>query len=155
MAGVYAAEDVFYEISTIRDPEKRSCTLAELGVVAPDRCSVEYGKYYGNSFVRDEGESVSDARAPKRIAVVTVVLKPTVVHCSLMAIICLCVYARLKETLPTPECDWKIDIRLVDGSHLQQRELEKQILDKERVAAALENEALKTEMERLMNADLE
>ncbi|RNF09633.1 putative MIP18 family protein [Trypanosoma conorhini] len=154
MSEEYTAEDVFYEISTIRDPEKRGCTLAELGVVAPERCSVAYGKYYGNSFV-DGSEAMRGARASNQIAVVRVVLKPTVIHCSLMAIICLCVYARLKETLPAWMCDSKIDISLVDGSHLQQRELEKQISDKERVAAALENEALRTEMDRLMNADSE
>ncbi|EAN95755.1 hypothetical protein, conserved [Trypanosoma cruzi] len=155
MIDFYTAEDVFYELSTIRDPEKRSYTLADLGVVAQDRCSIEYDQYHSYSLAGDGGKSVSGAPTPKRIAVVTVVLKPTVQHCSLMALICLCVYAKLKEALPPWMCDWKIDIKLVDGSHLQKRELEKQISDKERVAAALENETLIMEMDRLMNPDVE
>ncbi|KEG07256.1 putative MIP18 family protein [Trypanosoma grayi] len=148
----YTAEDVFYELSTIRDPEKTSCTLADLDVVAQDRCSIDYHHHVKSSpaIGMDSG---SLARVSKPIGIVRVVLKPTVPHCSLMSLICLCVYAKLKDTLPPWMCDWKIDIKLVDGSHLQQHELEKQVADKERVAAALENRTLSKEIAKLINAD--
>ncbi|ORC92019.1 putative MIP18 family protein [Trypanosoma theileri] len=151
---IYTEEDVFYEISTIRDPERTIFTLAELDVVAPERCSVTYNNHEGLRIcMAGNGSACGDVGVPKPTGLVMIVLKPTVPHCSLMGIICLSVYAKLKEVLPSSLCDWKIDITLVEGSHLQQDDVEKQIADKERVAAALENETLVKEIDRLINAD--
>ncbi|KAH9601783.1 hypothetical protein LSM04_007624 [Trypanosoma melophagium] len=151
---LYSEEDVYYEISTIRDPERTSFTLADLDVVAPERCSVKYSKHEDSSIhIVGNVSSGSNIRVPKPTGLVMVVLKPTVPHCSLMGIISLSVYAKLKEALPPSVCDWKIDITLLEGSHIQQHEVEKQIADKERVAAALENEVLVKEIDKLINAD--
>lgn len=155
MADLYTAEDIFYELSTLRDPERTACTLAELDVVALQRCSVMYTQHADPCVAVGAKRSSDGCSSSKQTGMVTVVLKPTVPHCSLMGLICICVYAKLKETLPLGVCDWKIAIKLVEGSHLQQSELEKQIADKERVAAAMENEFLMREVEKMMNVDAE
>lgn len=131
MTGEYTAEDIFDDLSTILDPEK-PCTLADLGVVAPDRCSVQYLEGKGSR------------------ALVEVVLKPTVPHCHLMMLIALSVRARLEESLPVLT-KWKVDISVVPGTHLQEDDINRQVNDKERVAAALENPPLRKEVDRLIN----
>jgi hypothetical protein len=131
----YDAEDIFHELQTMLDPERPSYTLAQLDVVNVTRCFVTY---------------LPGLPTSKLTARVQVVLKPTVPHCHLMLLICLCVRVRLFETLPVTT-NWKVDITLVEGSHNQQAELQKQINDKERVAAAMENFLLMKEVQKLVN----
>ena len=59
-------------------------------------------------------------------------------HCSLSTLIGLCIRVKLLREFPGA----KIDILLTPGSHLQEHEVTKQINDKERVAAAMENHDL-------------
>ncbi|EAN76994.1 uncharacterized protein TEOVI_000181200 [Trypanosoma equiperdum] len=143
------AEDVFYELSTIRDPERPDCTLADLDVVAMNRCRVEYIESSAD-FQSLRGQGCNDSGKPS--VVVKVILQPTVPHCSLMEFICLCVYVRLREVFSLSN-NAKFDITLVDGSHVRQRELEKQVADKERLAAAMEDKALLQEVERHINCE--
>ena len=68
---------------------------------------------------------------------VTIEIVPTVPHCSLATLIGLCVRTKLNRELPQGK--FKIDLKLKEGSHSTAAEITKQINDKERVAAALEN----------------
>lgn len=146
----YDADDIFDELASIRDPEKPQFTLAQLNVVARDRCDIVYLPMPSLPHVLD-----GTLRARRRFqsqAIVRVQLLPTVPHCHLMALICLSVYVRLLDALPVTT-SWRFVITLVDGSHLQQEEIEKQIRDKERVAAAMDNPQMMAEIVKLVNPD--
>ncbi|PWZ44150.1 Protein AE7 [Zea mays] len=67
---------------------------------------------------------------------VRVTFTPTVEHCSMATIIGLCIRVKLVRSLPPR---YKVDIRVAPGSHATEAAVNKQLNDKERVAAALEN----------------
>lgn len=64
---------------------------------------------------------------------------PTIPHCSMATLIGLCIRVRLLRSLPDR---FKVDIRVTEGSHQSEHAVNKQLNDKERVAAALENRHL-------------
>jgi metal-sulfur cluster biosynthetic enzyme len=64
---------------------------------------------------------------------------PTVPTCSLSTLIGLLIRIQLMRNLPR---NIKTSIRVQAGSHMQEKEINKQLADKERVAAALENPVL-------------
>ncbi|KAJ5612417.1 hypothetical protein N7510_005611 [Penicillium lagena] len=70
---------------------------------------------------------------------VTVLITPTITHCSLATVIGLGVRVRLEQSLPPR---FRLDVRIKEGTHSTADEVNKQLADKERVAAALENGAL-------------
>ncbi|KAL9658496.1 hypothetical protein ABK040_006036 [Willaertia magna] len=70
---------------------------------------------------------------------VTIYFTPTITHCSMATLIGLCIRVKLLRSLPKR---FKIDIFLTPGSHQSEDQVNKQLNDKERVAAALENEKL-------------
>jgi len=107
------ADEIFEHIRTINDPE-HPLTLEQLAVV-----SVKQIHMNGNN--------------------VLVEFTPTVPHCGQSALIGLSIRVRLLRTLPQR---FKVDIRVKPGSHKDGPSLNKQLNDKERVAAALENPAL-------------
>lgn len=74
-----------------------------------------------------------------RRGLVRVQFTPTVQHCSMATLIGLCIRVKLMKSLPKR---FKIDIMLTPGSHSTESAVNKQLGDKERVAAALENPAL-------------
>ncbi|XP_067928692.1 cytosolic iron-sulfur assembly component 2A-like [Watersipora subatra] len=112
------ALDIFDIIKDIRDPEK-AATLEELNVLTEDSVSV---KKLSDTYLQT-----------------TVTFTPTVPHCSLATQIGLCIREKLKRTLPYRA---KINILIKQGTHSTEEEVNKQINDKERVAAALENASL-------------
>ena len=61
---------------------------------------------------------------------------PTVPHCSMATLIGLCIRVKLLRALPS---SYKIDICVTPGTHSSGHAVNKQLNDKERVAAALEN----------------
>jgi hypothetical protein len=67
---------------------------------------------------------------------VSVLFVPTVPHCSMCMIIGLCIRQRLVLALPP---FYKIIVQIVPGTHEDDEAVNKQLSDKERVAAALEN----------------
>lgn len=71
---------------------------------------------------------------------------PTVPHCSLATLIGLCLRTKLQRELP-PKL-FKVDLYLAQGSHQAEDEITKQINDKERVAAAMENPNLSETVEQ-------
>ena len=69
---------------------------------------------------------------------------PTVRHCSLATLIGLCLRVKLERSLQTR---FKLDIVVSEGTHSIEGDVNKQINDKERVAAAMENPSLRDVVE--------
>lgn len=64
---------------------------------------------------------------------------PTIPHCSLAALIGLALRVQLLRSLPQR---FKVSVKITPGSHLSEGPINKQLADKERVAAAMENPTL-------------
>ncbi|GMI89065.1 AS1/2 ENHANCER7 [Hibiscus trionum] len=96
----------------IKDPE-HPYSLEELKVITEDAIEVDNERSY-----------------------VRVTFTPTVEHCSMATVIGLCLRVKLMRSLPS--C-YKMDIRVAPGTHATEAAVNKQLNDKERVAAALEN----------------
>lgn len=107
-------EQVYDVIRDIRDPEKPQ-TLEELGVVSEDEIEVQVLERYTR---------------------INVTFVPTVPHCHLATMIGLCIRVKLERDVPYK---FKLDVQIKSGTHATGPEIGKQINDKERVAAALEN----------------
>lgn len=106
-------------IARISDPE-HPLTLGQLAVVNLPDISIE----------------PVPSSSKSRITTARVLLTPTVSHCSLATIIGLGVRVRLEQALPPR---FRVDIRIKEGTHSTADAVNKQLGDKERVAAALEN----------------
>lgn len=120
--------DIFDQIRTIQDPEKPQ-NLEELEVVVEDLVAVYPA--YGNS-----GEKF----------VANIAFVPTVPHCHLATLIGLCIRTKLERNLAPGTV--KIDIQVKEGTHSTEADINKQINDKERVAAAMENPNLREAVEK-------
>jgi len=124
-------QDIYDLISTISDPEHPH-TLGQLSVVRlPDI-------HMSPSAVLPDPES---------LVTVLVELTPTINHCSLATVIGLAVRCRLEQTLPP---NYRVDVRMKDGTHAQDDQVTKQLGDKERVAAALENDTLQRMVDKML-----
>ncbi|KAL4419575.1 hypothetical protein ABPG77_003601 [Micractinium sp. CCAP 211/92] len=119
------ALEVFEHIRDITDPE-HPYTLEQLSVVS------------------EEAIQVDDAAGT-----VQVQFTPTVEHCSMATLIGLCIRVKLLRALPPR---FKADILLAPGSHASEAAVNKQLADKERVAAALENPNLLQMVDRCLGA---
>jgi len=100
-------------LRSITDPE-HPVTLEQLRVVTPGDISVAGSR-------------------------VLVYLTPTIPHCSMSTLIGLSLRVRLLRSLPAR---YRVDIRIKPGSHQSEHAVNKQLNDKERVQAALENQHL-------------
>lgn len=78
---------------------------------------------------------------------VLVEVTPTITHCSLATVIGLGVRVRLEQALPP---NYRVDVRVKENTHSQDDQVNKQLADKERVAAALENETLKGVLDKML-----
>ena len=123
-------DSVFDFIRTIKDPEKPN-TLEELNVVY------------------EEGVIVQKPTAGN-VSVVRVEFNPTVPHCSLATLIGLCIRVKLERSIPQ---QMKLDIFIKKGAHATEEEINKQINDKERIAAAMENPNLKDMVENCIKEE--
>lgn len=85
--------------------------------------------------------------ASSRISTARVEFTPTITHCSLATVIGLGLRVRLEQALPPR---YRVDVRVKEGSHADDRATSKQLGDKERVAAALENQNLKRVLEKML-----
>ncbi|EEC05165.1 conserved hypothetical protein [Ixodes scapularis] len=65
--------------------------------------------------------------------------RPTIPHCSMATLIGLAIRVQLLRRLPPT---FKVDVRILPGTHVSEVAINKQLDDKERVAAALENSHL-------------
>ena len=61
---------------------------------------------------------------------------PTIPHCSMATLIGLSIRVKLLRSLPKR---FKVNVAITPGTHAQEHAVNKQLNDKERVAAALEN----------------
>ena len=107
--------DIFNLVRGVRDPEHPN-TLEQLKVLNLDGVDLDNGSKE-----------------------VVVWITPTVTHCSQASLIGLCVRVKLLRTLPQR---FKVDLKISPGTHDQEEQVNKQLNDKERVAAALENPKL-------------
>lgn len=119
-------ELVYDLIRGIIDPEKPE-TLEELNVVSEEDITV-------NRLNKDY--------------LIKVVFVPTVPHCSLASLIGLSIRTKLETSIPEK---FKLDIFIKEGTHETADDINKQINDKERIAAAMENPNL----QRIVNQCLE
>ncbi|XP_011314618.1 MIP18 family protein CG30152 [Fopius arisanus] len=123
-------ENVYDLLRTIKDPEKPQ-TLEDLEVVYEDCVSVSQGNANDNYIIRVE-------------------FNPTVPHCSLATLIGLCIRVKLERNLLA---SFKLDIFIKKGAHSTEDEINKQINDKERIAAAMENPNLSDLVEKCIKED--
>jgi metal-sulfur cluster biosynthetic enzyme len=118
-------------IKSISDPE-HPLSLGELAVVSLPDISI-----------KPTLPNVPDSP----LQTVTVLITPTITHCSLATVIGLGVRVRLEQSLPPR---FRVDVRIKEGTHSTGDEVNKQLGDKERVAAALENGALMQVIAKMM-----
>lgn len=114
-------QEIYDLIASISDPEHPT-SLASLAVVnLPDI------------------KIIPPSSSRSRISTVQVLLTPTTAHCSLGTVIGLAVRVRLEQSLPPR---FRIDVQMKEGTHSTGDAVNKQLGDKERVAAAMENGTL-------------
>lgn len=107
-----SSEEVFEHIRHLNDPE-HPLTLEQLNVVSKENILVE------------------DLRNK-----VVVHFTPTIPHCSMATLIGLSIRVKLLRSLPPR---FKVTILISPGTHQSELAVNKQLNDKERVAAAMEN----------------
>ena len=107
--------EIFDLIRCINDPE-HPLTLEQLGVVELDKVKVTNSR-----------------------SLIEVQFTPTIPHCSMATLIGLSIRVKLLRSLPSR---LKVDVKITPGSHSSEEAVNKQLADKERVAAALENSHL-------------
>ena len=83
-----------------------------------------------------------------QISTVVVDITPTITHCSLATVIGLGVRVRLEQALPPR---FRVDVRIKKGTHSTDDAVSKQLGDKERVAAALENQTLMGVIKKMLS----
>ena len=109
------AREVFDLIRDINDPE-HPLTLEDLRVV-----------------------SEKDIHVDDKANLVSIAFTPTIPHCSMATLIGLAIRVQLLRALPSR---FKVEIKIAEGTHQSEAAVNKQLADKERVAAALENRHL-------------
>jgi metal-sulfur cluster biosynthetic enzyme len=112
---ILSPREIFELIRHITDPE-HPLTLEQLNVVQEQLITIDY---------------------PNETVMVN--FTPTIPHCSMSTLIGLCIRVQLLRCLHPK---WKVDIRVTPGSHQSEDQVNKQLNDKERVCAALENQHL-------------
>ncbi|XP_020887313.1 protein AE7-like 2 [Arabidopsis lyrata subsp. lyrata] len=116
--------EIFDRIRDIRDPEHPKLSLEDLNILTEESVEVDDDKSY-----------------------VRITFTPTLPHCHLPTPIGLCLLAKLAQSLPAR---FKVDVRVAPGSHDKEKTVNKQLGDKERVAAGLENPDLVALLNKMM-----
>lgn len=111
----FDVDEIFDMIRHVNDPE-HPLTLEQLKVLSRERIKLTY----------DTQEQ----------PLVDIQFTPTIPHCSMATLIGLCLRVKLLRSIPSR---FKVDISITPGTHEQEHAVNKQLNDKERVAAALEN----------------
>ncbi|KAG5677248.1 hypothetical protein PVAND_007020 [Polypedilum vanderplanki] len=109
------AREVFDLIRSINDPE-HPLTLEELHVLEENHITVD----------NDKNE-------------IRVLFTPTIPHCSMATLIGLSIRVKLLRSLPSR---YKISVAITPGTHTSENAINKQLADKERISASLENSTL-------------
>ncbi|CAG9824304.1 unnamed protein product [Phaedon cochleariae] len=111
----FDSREIFDLIRHINDPE-HPLTLEQLHVVQEDLIDIDNGN-----------------------GTVDVHFTPTIPHCSMATLIGLSIRVKLLRCLPAR---FKVRVEVTPGTHNAELQVNKQLADKERVAAALENSHL-------------
>ncbi|KAH1264139.1 Protein AE7 [Glycine max] len=127
------ANPIIYEKKERRAPSAPSAPHDEYAVEPIDQQEDPEHPYSLEELkvITEEAVEVDDQRNYVRVT-----FTPTVEHCSMATVIGLCLRVKLMRSLPSR---YKVDIRVAPGSHATEAAVNKQLNDKERVAAALEN----------------
>lgn len=123
---------------------------SEWGVVDGRRGGGRGPGRVGEAKARAEDDACSRGAAPPRTQVenvrvddakssVEILFTPTIPHCSMATLIGLCIRVKLLRSLPSR---FKTSVRITPGTHQSEHAVNKQLNDKERVAAAMENDHL-------------
>mgnify|MGYP003976080937 CR=1 FL=1 len=107
--------EIFEMIRHLNDPE-HPLTLEQLHVTTLENIDI------------DNKDNIVDVR-----------FTPTIPHCSMATLIGLSIRVKLLRSLPKR---FKVRVSITPGTHAQEHAVNKQLNDKERVAAALENSHL-------------
>ncbi|TDZ20302.1 MIP18 family protein [Colletotrichum sidae] len=126
-------QEIYDLISTISDPE-HPLSLGQLAVVNLPDIHINPPPRLGPS-------------DPNELVQVLVELTPTVSHCSLATVLGLGVRVRLEQALPP---NYRVDVKVKENAHAQDDQVNKQLSDKERVAAALENDTLRGVLDKML-----
>eukprot|EP00602_Paraphysomonas_sp_CaronLab_P006992 CAMPEP_0185026726 /NCGR_PEP_ID=MMETSP1103-20130426/11045_1 /TAXON_ID=36769 /ORGANISM="Paraphysomonas bandaiensis, Strain Caron Lab Isolate" /LENGTH=162 /DNA_ID=CAMNT_0027560397 /DNA_START=65 /DNA_END=553 /DNA_ORIENTATION=- len=108
-------DEIFDHIRHLNDPE-HPLTLEQLKVVSVENITVD-----------------------EQMKSVVINFTPTIPHCSMATLIGLCIRVKLLRSLSKK---YKVTILITPGTHQSEDAVNKQLNDKERVAAALENSHL-------------
>ena len=105
-------DEIFSLVKDIKDPEHPDLSLAQLRVVRREDIRIHDG---------------------------TIVLEytPTIPTCSVAVLIGLTLLRKLQ--LCVSRTKHRVHVRIAEGKHVQEKQVNKQLADKERVAAAMEN----------------
>jgi len=117
-------DEIYSLIRSISDPE-HPYSIEQLGVV-----------YKNGVHVGKDGDR----------ELVDIEFKPTVPHCNLATLIGLCIRTKITQNIPNV----KFHIQIQPGAHQTEDQINKQLNDKERASAALENPALRATVESLI-----
>eukprot|EP00483_Globobulimina_turgida_P001489 UN01491 len=112
----FTTSEIFEMIRNINDPE-HPLTLEQLAVVKVD--DIKINENNKNKIL--------------------VNYTPTIPHCSMATLIGLSIKVKLLRSLPSR---FKVKIKITPGTHQSETDINKQLNDKERVAAAIENYSL-------------
>ena len=124
-------------IRDIKDPEHPH-TLEELNVVCEDAITISRPPCPHTPHPHTSHHTADEPLWIK------IEFTPTVPHCSLATLIGLCLRIKLERSL---QYKFKLDILVSEGTHSIAEDVNKQINDKERVAAAMENPHLRDTVE--------
>lgn len=120
--------EIFDLIKSINDPE-HPVTLEQLNVVRPEHIYIHNHNHNHNG---DHDSSLTT---------VLVHFTPTIPHCSMATLIGLSIQLKLIRSLPPSR--FRILVQIRPGSHNSEDAINRQLADKERVAAAGENANLR------------
>ena len=130
--------EVFEIIRNIQDPE-HPLTLEQLNVVRLELVEVVDLAGCEDDVTHCDGDGDGGGRRRRRFSTVNVQFTPTIPHCSMATLIGLSLRVKLFRSLPSR---FKVVVKIEPGTHVSEHAVNKQLADKERVRAALENEHL-------------
>jgi metal-sulfur cluster biosynthetic enzyme len=122
--------EIFNIIRNIQDPE-HPLTLEQLNVV--NIHSVSF-----TSCENKDGDNDKNTQEQSTVPTIYIQFTPTIPHCSMATLIGLCIKVKLMRSVN----NWNIDVRIKKGTHVSETAINRQLNDKERVKASLENEHL-------------
>eukprot|EP00808_Paulinella_micropora_P002603 g76183.t1 len=158
----FDALEVFDMLRHINDPE-HPLTLEQLNVMQLDLIKVDDAKSTadilftptiphcrsqihppfltaGHRYTHHSSLQVTDILfTPPFLTAGHILFTPTIPHCSMATLIGLSIRVKLLRSLPSR---FKVTVNITPGTHASEEAINKQLNDKERVAAALENEPL-------------